>query len=364
MNAIIGMAAIAKDARTIERKDYCLVKINEASTHLLGVINNVLDMSKIEANKLELSRVNFRFEKIITQVVDVINFRVMEKHQEFEVHTDDQIPPVLFGDDQRLSQVITNLLSNAVKFTPDGGRIRLVSRLLEEDEGTCTIRIDVIDSGIGISREQQSRLFTSFEQAESGTSRKYGGTGLGLAISKRIVNLMGGTIWIESEAGKGSIFAFTVKMKRSEEIREEEAKDGGGDCDFSGKFILLAEDVDINREIVITMLEPVRLGIDCAENGREAVRMFTENPDKYDLLLMDVQMPEMDGYEATGLIRAFEGKAGRRPVPIIAMTANVFREDIEKCLSAGMNDHIGKPINMEDVLAKLKMYLLPPAPGT
>jgi signal transduction histidine kinase/CheY-like chemotaxis protein len=495
MNAIIGMTSIGKASDAIERKDYAFEKIESASTHLLGVINDILDMSKIEAGKLELSSADFDFEKMLQKVVNVINFRVDEKHQKLTVHIDKKIPRALVGDDQRLAQVITNLLSNAVKFTPDEGTIRVDTQLLGEADGFCVIQIAVTDSGIGISREQQALLFTSFQQAESSTSRKFGGTGLGLAISKRIVEMMDGRIWIESEAGQGSTFTFTVRVKRGASQRpsllspgvnwtniralavddaadireyfaeiasgfgmscdiasgaeeacalidrngpydiyfvdwkmpgvdgieltrmitarggkqsvvimisstewsviEAEAKGAGiskflakplfpsmiADCineclgmtnllaqdddqtetdDFSGRRVLLAEDVEINREIMLALLEPTQLAIDCAENGAEAVKRFSENPGAYDMIFMDLQMPEMDGYEATRRIRSFEARQGLSPkqgIPIIAMTANVFREDIEKCLEAGMNGHLGKPLDLKEVLDKLRECL-------
>jgi signal transduction histidine kinase/DNA-binding response OmpR family regulator len=495
MNAIIGMTSIAKSSKDIEKKEYCLTKIEEASTHLLGVINDILDMSKIEANKFELSFAEFEFEKMLRKVVNVINFRVEERHQEFSVHIDKDIPRILYGDDLRLAQVITNLLSNAVKFTPEYGSIRLDTKFVKEENSVCTLSISVIDSGIGISREQQSHLFSSFEQADSSTSRKFGGTGLGLAISRRIVEMMEGSIAVESEPGKGATFTFNVSIKRGEGRQEgllkpginrknlrilavddtdyirdffqsfaeeagifcktasdgaeaealiesegpfdiyfvdwkmpgingielsrhivahtagakpvvilisaaewneveKEARAAGVDkflskplfpstiadyinqClgvdniaseqqeteitdQFPGRRMLLAEDVKINQEIVITLLEPTGLAIDCAENGLQAVNLFQADPDAYDMIFMDVQMPEMDGYEATRQIRVFEAsrKAGR--IPIIAMTANVFREDIEKCLEAGMDAHLGKPLDMADVLAVLRTYLYP-----
>ncbi|MDR2180073.1 MAG: response regulator [Synergistaceae bacterium] len=492
MNAIIGMTAIAKGSSDMEKKDYCIKKIEDASTHLLGVINDILDMSKIEANKLELSPVNFDFEKVLQRVVNVINFRVDEKQQTLSIRIDNHIPRALVGDDQRLSQVITNLMGNAVKFTPEGGSISLAAHLLKEEEGTCTLQIEVTDTGIGISPEQQSRLFTSFEQAESSTTRKFGGTGLGLAISKRIVELMGGRIWIESELGKGSTYAFTFQAERGAEERhglldpsvnwsnvrilavddspeileyfrdlvtrigvscdvaadgeearalveqkgsydiyfvdwkmpgmdgielsrwiksqktknsvvimisasewniiEEDAKKAGvdrfmpkplfasaiADCinecigsgnlraveengvgeedSFKGYRVLLAEDVEINREIVLALLEPTGLSIDCAENGEEAVQLYSESPGKYDMIFMDVQMPEVDGYEATRRIRALDVPEAKE-VPIVAMTANVFREDVTKCLESGMNDHVGKPLDFEEVLDRLRKYL-------
>jgi signal transduction histidine kinase/DNA-binding response OmpR family regulator len=495
MNAIIGMTAIAKSSGDVERKDYCLSKIEEASTHLLGIINDILDMSKIEAKKFELSKKVFNFERMLQKVVAVINFRVDQKQQRFIVRLDKDIPLMLTGDDQRLAQVIANLLSNAVKFTPENGSIRLDTKFIEEKDGLCTIQVSVTDSGIGISEEQQTRLFNSFTQAESDTSRKFGGTGLGLAISKQIVEMMNGRIWIKSELGKGATFAFTVRMERapageshgilkrknrsmhilvvdddpetlryfgeiigrfgfshdlaqggeeaialiekngpysfyfidwkmpgingielSRKIKENsagknsiiimisatewrviegDAKHAGvdkflskpffpstimdclNDClgteyhrannetseDDSGCFegyrLLLAEDVEINQEIVITLLEHTKVEIDCADNGAKALAMYNAEPEKYDAVLMDVQMPEMDGFEATRRIRAFENENRKNlpPIPIIAMTANVFREDIERCLAAGMNDHLGKPIDLQDLMAKLRFYI-------
>ena len=492
MNAIIGMTTIGKSAADIERKDHCFIKIQDASNHLLGVINDILDMSKIEANKFELSPSEFNFEKMLQRVVNVVNFRIDEKHQNFTVHIDQNIPKTLIGDDQRIAQVITNLLGNAIKFTPEEGSIRIDTNFVDETEGICTIQVSVNDSGIGITEEQQERVFSSFEQAESSTTRKYGGTGLGLAISKSIVEMMGGRIWVESEINKGSTFSFTVKMKRGAQqhrgllspdvnlsnvrimavdddkdildyfieishefkvqcdtaisgeealrlleqkggyhiyfvdwkmpdmdgiqlaskikqyhasaksvvimitaaewtVVESEARQAGVDkflskplfpshiADiinealginqqqmeeaqqnidgiFAGRRILLAEDVEINREIVKALLEPTHIEIDCAENGREAVRMFREEPYRYDMIFMDVQMPEMDGYEATRRIRALNVPQAQT-IRIIAMTANVFREDIEMCLEAGMDNHVGKPIDFEDVINKLRQYM-------
>ena len=494
MNAIIGMTAIGKSAADIEQKNYAFGKIEDASNHLLGVINDILDMSKIEANKLELSLVEFNFEKMLQRVINVINFRVEEKRQRFSVRIDKAIPDTLIGDDQRLAQVITNLLSNAVKFTPKFGSISLNTHFMQQVDSLCTIKIEVTDTGIGINEEQQSRLFESFQQAETSTSRKFGGTGLGLAISKKIVEVMGGEIWVESELGRGSTFVFTIQVKRGSEgnkrIMEQEinwnnvcvltvdddpdileyfkeiVQSVGAACDtalngedalrlikrngeydvyfvdwkmpgmngielarrikantsekkqpviimisgmdlniikdeaekagvdkflqkplfpssiidciskyvgmpqqiestvanetrdnFEGYNILMAEDVEINREIVLALLEPTGITINCAEDGEEAVRLFKENFEKYDMIFMDVQMPVMDGYEATRAIRAMKDIPKAQQIPIVAMTANVFREDIEKCLDAGMNDHVGKPLDIEDVLSKLHILL-------
>jgi signal transduction histidine kinase/ActR/RegA family two-component response regulator len=370
LNAIIGMTEIGKSADNLEKKDYAFEKIDNAGAHLLGVINDILDMSKIEANKLELSLSEFDFIQMLETAINVNHFRIDEKKQDFTTYIDPNIPARLIGDEQRLTQVITNLLSNATKFTPEGGKIHLAVGFEKEKKGVCTIRFDVTDTGIGISEEQQKRLFSSFQQAESSTSRMFGGTGLGLAISKRLVEMMSGRIWIESEPDKGSTFSFIVRMKcDTKQTTSHAASDGKGknkkksgtlllSGDFNGRHILLAEDVNINREIVQSLLEPTGIKIDCAENGEEAVRLFRADPDRYDLIFMDVQMPMMDGYEATRRIRALDVPKAK-DIPIVAMTANVFREDIEKAMDAGMNNHIGKPLDTGKLLEKLNEYLSP-----
>ena len=357
MNGIIGMTTIGSSSDNVDYMKECFSKIDGASKHLLGIINDILDMSKIEAGKFDLSESEFEFNKMITQVVNVSKFRMDEKKQRFTLDIDENIPTYLYGDDQRLSQVITNLLSNAAKFTPDNGSIELVARLISEEDDSCNIQISVIDTGIGLSPEQQAKLFTSFQQAENSTSRKYGGTGLGLAISKAIVEMMGGRVWINSELGKGSEFAFTVMVKRGYRGHEDVAVTEEADDCFEGHTILLVEDVELNREIVLALLEPTLVTIDCAENGREALDMFIAAPDKYELIFMDMQMPEMDGLEATEKIRALDIPSAKT-IPIVAMTANAFREDVVRCLDAGMDGHIGKPLDFEEVLSKLRTYLL------
>jgi len=260
--------------------------------------------------------------------------------------------------------VITNVMGNAVKFTPEHGSINFTARLSSREGSRCEIQIDVEDTGVGISEEHMGRLFGSFEQADSGTSRRYGGSGLGLVISKRIVEMMDGDIWVSSELGKGSTFSLTFWVREFEGSADEVLSKVDAqpeesvvciDC-FEGRRILLAEDVAINREIVLALLEPTKLTIDCAENGLEALRMFSDNPDAYDMIFMDVQMPEMDGYEATRRIRALDSRKARE-IPIVAMTANVFREDIEQCLAVGMNGHTGKPLRLEEIMELLHANL-------
>jgi len=364
MNAIIGMVTIGRASETPNRKDYAFDKIETAGVHLLKVINDVLDISKIESGKMELSPATFRFPDMVRRVSDVVSHRMEEKNQHFTIDIDSEIPNVLIADDQRLTQVIVNLLSNACKFTPDGGDISFKANLENIDDIGAKIRFDVTDSGIGISPEQQLRVFNSFEQAESTTTRKYGGTGLGLSISKNILDMMGGDIWLESEAGKGSVFSFIITagflpedQSTLDQVHKENEEDLVLGTDFTGRQILLAEDVEINREILMALLEPTHLQIDCAENGSEAVRIFSESPEKYDLILMDVQMPTMDGYEATRQIRALD-IPNAATIPIIAASANVFKEDIQRCLDAGMNDHVGKPLYINEVLRVLRKHLL------
>ena len=493
MNAIIGMTTIAKSCNNPEKTEYCLKRIEDASAHMLRLINDILDMSKIEANKLELSQVVFCFEKMLKRTENVTNYRLNEKSQTISVQIDKNIPYLLYGDDYRLLQVITNLLSNAVKFTPGNGSIAVKAALVQRDGDKCRIRISVTDTGIGISADQQTKLFASFQQADSSTSRKFGGTGLGLAISKRIVDMMGGRIWVESELGKGSTFLFEVELGLVSGICQSDLQEGRnwnklsvlavsddaiireffmdvaeqlnlnceitGDCEeasrqlnegktydiffidgempemsgiklaryfksvvgdnagvviissnqwqnieselwemelyrflskplflsdvvdcinacmgietlrvdkndaadycFSGRIILLVEDIEINREILIALLEPTEISIDCANNGVEALQLIADNPEKYDLIFMDIQMPEMDGLEATRRIRALDHQEAKK-IPIIALTANAFSDDAEKSLLAGMNAHLGKPFEYDDIIAVLRRYLSQP----
>jgi CheY-like chemotaxis protein len=322
-------------------------------------------MSKIEADKLNIYKAEFDFRKMITRVIDIISLRIREKRQNFNVDIDKNIPNILLGDEQRIAQVITNFLSNSVKFTSECGNITLRADMLKTENKICTIKVSVADNGIGMTTEQQLRVFNSFEQAEKGTSRKFGGTGLGLAISKRIIEAMDGEIRLKSELGKGSEFCFILNLtspsfqtKTSEQCKIKENADESlyEIANLSGKRILLVEDLDINREIVIASLEPSSVEIDIAEDGAQAVNIFAAATDKYDLILMDIQMPEMDGYEAARKIRAMN--AGRaKSIPIIAMTANVFKEDVQKAIESGMNDHIGKPIDFKELSQKLNKYL-------
>ena len=357
MNAIIGMSSIGISAPEIDKKDYSLQRISEASKHLLGVINDILDMSKIEADKFELSYSAFYFKSMLSHIMSIINFQVADKEQTLTIDIDGSIPKVITSDEQHLAQVITNLLSNAVKFTPQHGCIELSAKKIDEIDGCCIIRFTIKDNGIGISEEQLKHLFVPFEQADGSISRKFGGTGLGLAISKRIIEMLGGSIRVESEIGMGSSFIFDIAAHNCEgAIMDANTEEPSHDGEFAGTKILIAEDVDINREIISALLEDTGIEISFAIDGKEAFDEFCSAPCMYDLILMDIQMPNMDGYEATKRIRS-SGLPGADRIPIIAMTANVFSEDVSRCISAGMNGHLGKPVDVEEVIAKFKEHL-------
>jgi CheY-like chemotaxis protein len=327
-------------------------------------------MSKIEAGKLELYPTSFSFRAMVNRVVSIMGFRIEDRNQKFSLFIDESIPDRLMGDDQRISQVITNLLSNASKFTPDEGEIALAFDLLSEEDGRCTIHGELTDTGIGITSEQQKRIFDSFEQVDSHTSRRYGGTGLGLAISKKIIEKIGGTIEVDSRPGEGSTFLFEMTLQKDLDfekrglaspvvadpfIDDEVFSDEAG-SDFSNAYVLIAEDVDVNYEILEALLEPTQVKLDWARNGVQAVRKFSDNPERYDLIFMDMQMPEKNGLEATREIRS-SGLPRSTTVPIIAMTANVFQDDIDSCYAAGMNGHLGKPLDFAQVISALKKHL-------
>ena len=361
MNAIIGMTGIALKGKDTNQKEHCLQNIHDASHHLLGIINDILDISKIEAQKFETNISKFKFSDMIQSVFLLNQFRVESKNQVMTSIIDDRIPELICSDEQHLTQVITNLISNAVKFTPEEGVITCSATLLGNKNGLFEIQVDVTDTGIGIARENQDRLFQSFEQSDGSIRRKYGGTGLGLAISKHIVEMHGGTIWVDSKKGQGSTFSFTFWTRHEEEVTytkemEEASNEHTDHSTFAGKNILLVDDIEINREIVMTLLDGFDLSFDCAADGRQAVNLFTSNPERYDLILMDMQMPEVDGLEATRQIRSSSYRKAMT-IPIIAMTANVFKEDVEQCMNVGMNDHIGKPIDYEQMLQILRKYL-------
>ena len=358
INAITGMSDIARNAEDKEQVLHCLNHIDAASRQLLSIINDVLDVSKIEAGKIELSEDAFEMLAILHNVQSIIGVPATQKGLTLITNFDSNLPAVVIGDDVRLSQILINLLSNAVKFTPSGGEINFSVRLVNAKPGGLDEYEFIIkDTGIGIAPENQTHLFDAFEQADRSVSKKFGGTGLGLAISKRISELMHGGIELESKLGKGSTFTVRAFMAQgSRDMLRTGYSDTPQNNDFSGYRALLVEDIDINREIAIAMLADTGLQIDIAENGLVALNLLKDETLQYDLVLMDVQMPIMDGYTATQEIRAIDS-AYLKELPIIAMSANVFSEDIRKCLDVGMNDHVAKPVNYTDLIHKLGKYL-------
>lgn len=361
MNAIVGMAQIAKSSRNLTKINDCLLKIEDSSHHLLGIINDVLDFSKIEAGKLRLAENLFSLTENIDFVVSMFFTRVMEKGLELKlsiVHIDND---GVITDSLRLNQVLLNLLSNAVKFTPVGGRIDLIVEELENIYGISVYRFTVKDSGIGIDLQRATKLFDPFEQVDRNVSSQYGGTGLGLAISKSIVEMMNGEFMLESEPGKGSSFSFTIKVPSQETVpkhRKNMLDSTPERLSFNGKRIMIVDDIELNREIILELLYNTGLEMETAKNGQEAFDMFTNvEPGYYDVIFMDMQMPIVDGCEATKLIRGC-GKPDAATIPIVAMTANVLREDVQKAMDSGMNAHLAKPVDLNEMLRMLKIFLL------
>ncbi len=365
MNAIVGLTYILRRTQPTPEQADKLEKIGEAAEHLLSIINDILDLSKIEAGKLALEQTDFSPSAILDHTRSLIAEQANAKGIAIEVDSAG-VPVWLRGDPTRLRQALLNFAGNAVKFTR-AGEIRLSARLLADDAEGVLIRFEVADTGIGIPEEHLSKLFQAFVQADTSTTRTYGGTGLGLAISRRLANMMGGDAGVESEVGKGSTFWFTVRLQHGHGIVpvlhvdsavEDERPETVLRRHHGGARLLLAEDNAVNREVAIELIHAAGLAADTARNGREALAKASNIA--YDLILMDVQMPQMNGLDAARAIRALPTHAD---VPILAMTANAFNEDREACMEAGMNDFVPKPVNPEQFYAALVKWLPPPAPG-
>lgn len=362
MNGIVGMSTIAMQNidNTDKIKD-CLEKVIMSSKHLLALINDVLDMSKIESGKVELRHESFNFRAFLQDFENLYGEQAKSKGISYETILASDLEVQIIGDSLRLNQVLSNLLSNALKFTPAKGMIKLRVSKTGEDQENVYLRFEVIDTGCGIAEENYDKIFESFEQENVDVTYKYGGTGLGLSIVKRFTGLMGGGIHVTSVQGSGSTFTVDLPFGKIKESgkptrfsdingRNDLAKDCYAvDYDFKGKRILLVEDNELNREIAEELIGVTGASVESAEDGVQAVEMFKESAEGYyDLILMDVQMPHMDGYEATRCIRAL-GRSDAQKVPIFAMTANAFAEDVQKSREAGMNAHISKPLNIRAV---------------
>jgi len=351
INGIIGMTHLVKQTALSTQQEKYIQNIQSSSTSLLGIINDILDFSKIEAGKLNIDTIDFDLKKIIADVVNLIEFKTKEKGLVIDIVYGKNIEQYLHGDSLRISQILINLLSNAVKFTQKGSiKIEILSI-------NTLFTFKVTDTGIGMTSEQQKNLFQSFSQADGSTTRKYGGTGLGLSISKQLVELMGGNIHCASEEGKGSTFSFELTLIKAKDglvSEDKETQKLESINDLQGSHILLVEDNTINQEIILGLLGKSGINIDIASNGKEAVALFRKNTLKYELILMDLQMPIMDGFEATRQIR--ETAIGKN-IPIIALTANAMKEDIENTKKVGMNEHLNKPIEIEKLFATLLKYI-------
>jgi signal transduction histidine kinase/CheY-like chemotaxis protein/HPt (histidine-containing phosphotransfer) domain-containing protein len=362
MNAIIGLSHLAlRTGLSTQQRDY-LDKIHHAGTALLGIVNDILDLSKIEAGKLGLEHTGFLLGRALDNVTSLLAHKAEEKQLALRIDVAADVPRTLVGDPLRLEQILSNLVGNALKFTDQGG-VTLSASLLERRGNAVQLQFAVRDSGIGMTLDQQQRLFKAFSQGDDSVTRKYGGTGLGLTITRQLVELMGGAIWVDSAPGLGSTFTCTLWLRladNADEAAADSAPDDrpgnqSGDTDaeqrLHGLRVLLVEDNDINQQVARELLQDAGVHVSSAGNGAIAVGMIETGP-AFDLVLMDLQMPVMDGYATTAAIRANPARAA---LPIIAMTAHTMVEDRTRCLSAGMNDHISKPIDpprLFDALAR------------
>jgi signal transduction histidine kinase/CheY-like chemotaxis protein len=357
MNGIVGMSYLTLQTNLSTKQRNYIEKIDNSAKNLLAIINDILDLSKIESGKLVIDKVDFNVHKMIDSSIDLIQFKAKKKRLKLSTIYAKNVSERLYGDSLRVSQILTNLLSNAVKFTNNGDVSLFVSKVGED-----RFRFEVKDSGIGLTEDQQKKLFTAFSQADGSTTRNYGGTGLGLAISKQLVELMNGKIWVESQYAIGSSFIFEVELQEIKETRrvidfthDTRAEDRSLKKNINSLKkckVLLVDDNIINQEIITGLIENSPIELDLASNGQEAVDMFRAN--RYALILMDIQMPIMDGYQATKIIRTKNKK-----IPIVAISANAMREDIEKSIQSGMNAHINKPIDVEKLYATLLEYITP-----
>ena len=352
MNAIIGFTNIAmKHDPKLEVKN-CLQKIGESSDHLLTLINDVLDISRIESGKIKFVPSPIDITEVADTVLSITQGFLTNRNVEFRSDLAVLEKPYVLADAVRIREVLVNILGNAVKFTDDGGTIVFeASYHSGADDRHITARYRIADTGVGMSEEFVEHIFDEFSQEENGARTQYKGTGLGMAITKRYVDLMGGTISVESKKGKGSTFTVELPLELTDESTVQKRAYHAAQADLVGVKILMAEDNDLNAEIAMVQLEELGIRVTRAADGKEAVKTFAENPPgTFDLIFMDIMMPEMNGYEATETIRSMNNRPDCLSIPIIAMTANAFAEDVQASLDAGMNGHIAKPIVIDEVI--------------
>ena len=359
MNAIIGFTNIALKHSPPPEIKSCLDKISDSSEHLLALINDVLDISRIESGKIKFVPEAVDITEVSDSVLTIMDGYLSNRNITFKTELTEPKTPFVLTDAVRVREVLVNILGNAVKFTQDGGTITFaVSYLPGIDDRHVNVRYRISDTGIGMSEEFVDHIFDEFSQEEHGARTQYQGTGLGMAITKRYVDLMGGTISVESKKGVGSTFIVEFPMEITDACEVKKKDYSVGKMDLTGLKILLAEDNDLNAEIAMVQLEELGIQITRASDGEEAVRIFAENPQgTFNLILMDVMMPKMNGYEATKAIRSLPNRPDAAAIPIIAMTANAFAEDVQASLDAGMNGHLSKPIVMDEVIKAIARNL-------
>ena len=360
MNAIIGFTNIALHQNKVSDIHDSLEKVQKSSNHLLSLLNDVLDFTRIESGKVTISPEPVDITELTDNVVAIMNGLLYNRDLKFEVHRERPENPYVLADVVRIREVLVNLLGNAVKFTKDGGKITLdISSQSGTDEKHIITRYVVRDNGIGMSEEFQKELFKPFSQEDNANARtQYKGTGLGMAITKKYVDMMGGSIAVESKKGAGSTFTVEIPMELAEQVIQSEQKQPLH-RDLTGVHVLMAEDNDLNAELATIMLEDAGMTVTRASDGEEVVNLFKNHPrGTYDLILMDIMMPNMDGHQATKAIRALGiEQSDAVTIPIIALSANAFIDDVQESLDSGMNDHISKPINMEVVTDTIAKYI-------
>jgi len=344
INGIIGMSYLTLETNLNHQQRNFIEKIDNSAKRLLGIINNILDISKIEAGKLELQKIDFQLNNIIDETIELLQYQAIEKKVTIYRHYSNNFNYSFHGDSLRLSQIITNLLSNAIKFTNHG-----TIDIHIEKTAKNKVKFKIKDTGIGLKKEEEERLFKAFSQADGTTSRKYGGTGLGLAISKQLIEMMNGSIWVESIYNKGSTFIFEIELEELKYSSIEKNEILINNQKLNNEKILLAEDDIINQEIILGLLKETNIQIDIAQNGEEAVELHKKN--SYTIILMDIQIPKLNGYEATKAIRKID-----KNIPIYAISASDMKETIEKTLESGMNGYLHKPIDVSRLYKILLKY--------
>ena len=359
MNAIIGFTNIALKLDPKPEVRACLNKISDSSEHLLALINDVLDISRIESGKVHYTPAPVDIAGLTDSVITIMHGYLSDRDITFRTELEYPEERFVMTDAVRLREVIVNILGNAVKFTEDGGTVTLsVSWRAGKDDGSVTVIYRISDTGIGMSEDFVEHIFEEFSQEDHGARTQYKGTGLGMAITKRYVDLMGGTISVESRKGVGSVFTVELPMERADSPELKKSNSGLCKADLKGTKVLLAEDNDLNAEISIVQLEELGMETERAIDGEDAVRIFRDNPEgTFDIILMDVMMPKMNGYEATKAIRGMKDRPDAAVIPIIAMTANAFAEDVQASMDAGMNSHLSKPIDVTALMSTIQMCL-------